>query len=375
MSWKNNSKHYCPYCKFWIPDTPIQRKQHDATPRHQNALQQHIKQQRKEKDIAQKSDQQTQQELLRINLAASAKYEEDLYGGHTTPATLPKNLPVPSVGGTYNHNPPPQKQPPKPIYQPPMPTNIPLPPPPPPFEMMGGLPLPPPPPPEVIMAMMQQNMHLAQPQLVQPTNTQQHEKPKREKKPSQKKKKKKKNAIDGPQKHMTKEEAYYNDPNFFFYEQEGGEEEEKEEEKDEKEEKVEQVPQEDEEPPSPPRKKYKKEMSEQEHVMIRNTAQKVNVDHYTGFGQWDTVETSVIPTSAVLNPQESDAEAVNDVQGHSDALDEEGERIGVVGSYVRDRSKPNADIKGYVKVETAPVTLLPPPKPMVGFSMTIKKKS
>lgn len=398
-SWRWGAKHYCQYCKFWIPDTVQSRKQHESSERHQNAIKNHIQNQRKQKAQQEKEERQLKQELLRIDLAATEKYEQDLYGprGGTNPQPIPQNLPVPSVGGEYQHNQPA-----------PLPKNVILPPPPPPdpqmlFNGMGILP--PPPDPQLFFAMMNQGMaypapsviqHIPQPQM--PTT--QNESPaltkqKIAKKKNKKRKNKEKPSVETPRKHMTKEEAYYNDPNFFFYaqdEEESDEEEEKKEIITEKREEqnvlVEgQEASDEQEDESPLRKKYKKELSDLQHTMIRNAPTRSDVDPLTGFGQWDVVDTNVVPSSCILNPQEEKAEeqptteAATSVQSsntksHVDKLfnDDEDEPIGIVGSYY-ERPKTQSNGTQNAKTETAQQQLTPAAaKPMMGFSMQIKKK-
>lgn len=424
-SWKNNQKHYCTYCKFWIPDTPLSHKQHNESGRHKSALANHTKNQRKEKEIQEKQNLNLQQELMRIELAASNKYEEDLYGSYSGRQELPQNLPVPSVGGAYNHNvpkpaPPKPAQPAMPFMPPPMPNWNP---------QMMGMPIPPPPPPEFLAMAMNQGgmpsstMPVVDPnayyqqllenqkqlnakqvqQKVQTQPKQQHQKKNIDQKDGKKKrkknKKKDKNApgVDTPRKQMTKEEAYYNDPNFFFYQNDDEDEEEIENEantdenekseESEKVEKVEEEQQEDED--SPPRKKYKKELSEMQHVMIRNADQRQDLNQVTGFGGWDDVETNILPSSAVLDPQQEEEIAqpalehvVNDLtsvkreKNVNKLFKDEDEQLGVIGSYYErpndsnsTATAPNEASGSQVKNEDVPA-----PRPMMGFSMQIKKK-
>ncbi|KAL0488890.1 hypothetical protein AKO1_015026 [Acrasis kona] len=303
--------------------------------------QRHIHIQRKEKTASEKNERELQQELLRIELAASRANESDLSGGVSVTKTTLKNLPVPSIGNTYEHN------------KPPVPTNLPIPPPPDPrilFNMM----IPPPPDPNMLLQMMNaqnvQTMPSEQP--VVPAQIQNKQKPNQQnakkKKNKKKKKDKQKPGVEGPNKHMTKEEAYYNDPNYFFYENDDDDQEDENNEESTKD--VEEQQQEEEEnvEDSPPRKKYKKTMSEQEHIAIRNEIPKQNVDQNTGFGQWEEVDTEEIPESTYFETTQEEEKK------------EEPVTVTPIKQEEQKSEAPVADLSG-------------PPR-FTGFSMQIKKK-
>lgn len=92
----SNAKHYCEYCNTWVPNTPHQRKAHDATPRHKQCMQNKIVAQRKQKAQVEKQEQMEKMEMARIEAEASQKMVNN---GHLKNNYLNHAaLPVPSVG-------------------------------------------------------------------------------------------------------------------------------------------------------------------------------------------------------------------------------------------------------------------------------------
>jgi hypothetical protein len=65
--WKSTPKYWCKFCKVFIKDTPLSRKDHDATPRHQGNIQKSLRGLHKEREFEERQKQRAKDEVARLN--------------------------------------------------------------------------------------------------------------------------------------------------------------------------------------------------------------------------------------------------------------------------------------------------------------------
>jgi len=65
--WKSTPKYWCKFCTCYVRDTPQEKKQHEASPKHQGGIQRSLKNLHKEKDRAAKDEERAKAEVQRLN--------------------------------------------------------------------------------------------------------------------------------------------------------------------------------------------------------------------------------------------------------------------------------------------------------------------
>ncbi|KAF2460728.1 hypothetical protein BDY21DRAFT_376612 [Lineolata rhizophorae] len=65
--WKSTPKYWCKFCRVYIRDTPFERRQHDATGRHQSAIQRNLRDLHRDAERSEREKQRARDEVARLN--------------------------------------------------------------------------------------------------------------------------------------------------------------------------------------------------------------------------------------------------------------------------------------------------------------------
>ncbi|KAI9656892.1 MAG: hypothetical protein M1821_003531 [Bathelium mastoideum] len=65
--WKSTPRYWCKFCTTYIRDTPLERRNHDATARHQSALQRHLRRLHQDTARTERDRQRARDEVARLN--------------------------------------------------------------------------------------------------------------------------------------------------------------------------------------------------------------------------------------------------------------------------------------------------------------------
>lgn len=65
--WKSTPKFWCKFCKTFVRDTTLEKKSHDATPRHQNNIQRSLRELHKGQEREDRDKQRAKDEVARLN--------------------------------------------------------------------------------------------------------------------------------------------------------------------------------------------------------------------------------------------------------------------------------------------------------------------
>ncbi|KAF2156064.1 hypothetical protein K461DRAFT_275155 [Myriangium duriaei CBS 260.36] len=71
--WKSTPKYWCKFCKIYIRDTNLEKKQHEATGKHQNAIQKSLRELHKTQGREERDKQRAKDEVARLNGLVSGK--------------------------------------------------------------------------------------------------------------------------------------------------------------------------------------------------------------------------------------------------------------------------------------------------------------
>mmetsp|Transcript_37092 Transcript_37092/g.148018 ORF Transcript_37092/g.148018 Transcript_37092/m.148018 type:complete len:245 (-) Transcript_37092:900-1634(-) len=80
--WVSNARHHCKYCKVWIADNKIQRRQHEEGLKHKDNVERFISNMKEENQKKKQEELRKKEELFRINQAAERAHFHDLYKHH-----------------------------------------------------------------------------------------------------------------------------------------------------------------------------------------------------------------------------------------------------------------------------------------------------
>ena len=91
--WKSTPKYWCKFCKVFVRDTAFEKRQHEATGRHQGAIQRSLRDIHKGKDREERERQKAKEEIARLNgvvpeAGASSKgdsWKQTAYGREGAP--------------------------------------------------------------------------------------------------------------------------------------------------------------------------------------------------------------------------------------------------------------------------------------------------
>ncbi|KAI5855702.1 hypothetical protein BZA05DRAFT_389405 [Tricharina praecox] len=84
--WKSIPKYWCKHCKDFVTDTPLGRKNHDATSKHQNGLKRFLRDIHRDNERAQTATENAKREVERLNAIVS--------GGSSSTAAQPNTQSV-----------------------------------------------------------------------------------------------------------------------------------------------------------------------------------------------------------------------------------------------------------------------------------------
>ena len=65
--WKSTPKYWCKFCQAFVRDTPLEKKQHDATPKHQGNIQRSLRELHKGQERDAREKQRAKDEVARLN--------------------------------------------------------------------------------------------------------------------------------------------------------------------------------------------------------------------------------------------------------------------------------------------------------------------
>ena len=88
--WKSIPSYWCKHCKTYVRDTPLEKTNHEATPRHQGNLKRFLRDLYKENDKSERAKQRAKDEVARLNGTASAPASGDGSGQFKPTVTFKK---------------------------------------------------------------------------------------------------------------------------------------------------------------------------------------------------------------------------------------------------------------------------------------------
>ncbi|KAJ5388327.1 hypothetical protein N7509_010868 [Penicillium cosmopolitanum] len=85
--WKSAPRHWCKQCKIFIRDTPFEKTQHEASPKHQGSLKRFLRDIHKNNEIQQRDSQRARSEVERLRQAVGggSSTAKDATPTHTAP--------------------------------------------------------------------------------------------------------------------------------------------------------------------------------------------------------------------------------------------------------------------------------------------------
>ncbi|KAJ5762230.1 uncharacterized protein N7511_005612 [Penicillium nucicola] len=97
--WKSAPRYWCKQCKIFIRDTPFEKTQHEASPKHQGSLKRFLRQIHKDNEQQQRDSQRAKSEVERLRQAvgggsASDKDAAPPWKRNTAPAPKPTERPA-----------------------------------------------------------------------------------------------------------------------------------------------------------------------------------------------------------------------------------------------------------------------------------------
>ncbi|KAJ5596714.1 hypothetical protein N7450_003172 [Penicillium hetheringtonii] len=91
--WKSAPRHWCKQCKIFIRDTPFEKTQHEASPKHQGSLKRFLRDIHKNNEIQQRDSQRAKSEVERLRQAVgggSSTFKNAPAASTPTAAPAPK---------------------------------------------------------------------------------------------------------------------------------------------------------------------------------------------------------------------------------------------------------------------------------------------
>ena len=92
--WKSTPKYWCKFCKLFVRDTTLEKKQHEATPKHQSSIQRSLRDLHRSTEREEREKQRAKDEVARLNGIVSGKPRQD--GTGAGPSTFGKSNAVPA---------------------------------------------------------------------------------------------------------------------------------------------------------------------------------------------------------------------------------------------------------------------------------------
>lgn len=94
--WKSTPSYWCKFCSQYVRDTPIERKNHEATGRHQGNIQRSLRELHKNKAREDRDKQRAKDEVARLNALVSGEKKGSGSGAGPAPKPAP-SAPAPAV--------------------------------------------------------------------------------------------------------------------------------------------------------------------------------------------------------------------------------------------------------------------------------------
>ncbi|KAK5694011.1 hypothetical protein LTR97_009629 [Elasticomyces elasticus] len=69
--WKSTPSYWCKFCSFYVKDTPLEKKNHEASGRHQGSIQKNLRDLTKNKEREERDKQRAKDEVARLNVLVS----------------------------------------------------------------------------------------------------------------------------------------------------------------------------------------------------------------------------------------------------------------------------------------------------------------
>ncbi|KAJ5972160.1 uncharacterized protein N7479_002078 [Penicillium vulpinum] len=94
--WKSAPRYWCKQCKIFIRDTPFEKTQHEASPKHQGSLKRFLRQIHNDNEQKQRDSQRakTEVERLRQAVGGGSSTDKDSAKGNAPPAPKPTERPA-----------------------------------------------------------------------------------------------------------------------------------------------------------------------------------------------------------------------------------------------------------------------------------------
>ncbi|CAD0107697.1 unnamed protein product [Aureobasidium uvarum] len=73
--WKSTPKYWCKFCSTYVRDTTLEKKSHEATPKHQNNIQRSLRDLHKKSEREDREKQRAKDEVARLNGLVSGKQQ------------------------------------------------------------------------------------------------------------------------------------------------------------------------------------------------------------------------------------------------------------------------------------------------------------
>lgn len=88
--WKSTPNYWCKHCKTYVRDTPLEKTNHEATPRHQGNLKRFLRDLHRENDRSEREKFRAKDEVARLNGAAPISAPRDGSGQFKSTVTFKK---------------------------------------------------------------------------------------------------------------------------------------------------------------------------------------------------------------------------------------------------------------------------------------------
>ncbi|THW98637.1 hypothetical protein D6D18_05024 [Aureobasidium pullulans] len=92
--WKSTPKYWCKFCSTYVRDTNLEKKSHEATPKHQNNIQRSLRELHKKSERDDREKQRAKDEVARLNGLVSGKQQP------TISVASGSQLPAPKLKST-----------------------------------------------------------------------------------------------------------------------------------------------------------------------------------------------------------------------------------------------------------------------------------
>lgn len=88
--WKSTPKYWCKFCSTYVRDTALEKKSHEATPKHQNNIQRSLRDIHKKTEREDREKQRAKDEVARLNGLVSGKQQANTSVASASQSSAPK---------------------------------------------------------------------------------------------------------------------------------------------------------------------------------------------------------------------------------------------------------------------------------------------